>query len=197
MKLRGVPGLERPLSQWTLVLLAIAIVVLAGLVVRRDRGMRSAIEALAQQRDSARTQADKLEASLARERAAREAFEISLGRERKTNAPATLALQPGLDPGGRPTQQLRIPRDATRVQLALPIKGRRFARYRVAVRPFTGGAELWIHAALQSDSTATRVIVTVPMEVIASGAYELRLDGMDEKGAAQWIASFTFDVVRN
>lgn len=189
--------MERPLSQWTLVLLAIAIVVLAGLVVRRDRGMQSAITALEHQRDSARTQADKLEASLSRERAAREAFEISLGRERTSNASATLALQPGLDPRGRPTQQLRIPRDATRVQLALPIKGRRFARYRAAVRPFTGGDELWSHAALQSDSTATRVVVTVPMEVIASGAYELRLEGIDEKGTSQSIASFTFEVVRN
>ncbi len=197
MKLRGVPGFEQPLSQWALVVLACVIVVLAGLVIRRDRGMQSAIVQLERQRDAARADTDKVEGALARERAAREAFEISLGRERKSNVPASLALEPGLDPGGRPKQQIRIPRDVARVQLVLPIHGRRFVRYRASIRPFTGGDELWSHAALSPDAAGTRVIVNVPMEVIAAGAYELRLDGIDDKGSAQSLASFTFDIVRN
>jgi hypothetical protein len=196
MKIRAVPGFERPLAQWTLVVLAVAIVVLAGLVFRRDRGMRSAIDRAGRERDAALAQNDTLERRLAHERSAREAFEISLGRERTSNAPVALALQPGFDPGGKPKQQLRIPGDVPRVQLVLPIRGRRFPRYRASIRPFTGGDELWSHAALQSDSTATRVIVIVPAEVIASGAYDLRLQGIDGKGVAREIAAFTFDVVR-
>ena len=195
--MRGVPGFERPLAQWALVACALAIVVLAGLVIRRDRGMQTTIAELERGRAAAQARNDALERQLAHERAAREAFEISLGRERTTSAPAALALQPGLDPGGRPKQQLRIPRDAPRVQLVLPIRGRIFPRYRVAIRPFTGGDEIWAHAELQSAREATRVIVTVPMEVIASGAYDLRLQGIDDKGRAQELAAFTFDVVRS
>lgn len=197
MKLRGVPGLERPLSQWALVVLALAILVLAGLVIRRDRGMQRAIAELEHDRAAMRAENDTIDRQLARERAAREAFEITLGRERTGNSPAVLALQPGLDPAGRPKQSLRIPRDAARVQLVLPIHGRRFSRYRVAIRPFAGGDDIWSHAALQSDVAAARVIVTVPMEVIAAGAYDLRLQGIDAKGAAQELAAFTFDVARN
>lgn len=197
MKIRGVPGFERPLSQWTLVLLAVIIVVLAGLVLRRDRGMQLAVVQLEHERDAAHASIDKLEGALAHERAAREAFELSLGRERTGNLPASIALKPGLDPRGRPTQEIRIPRDVARVQFVLPINGRRYPRYRAVIRAFTSGDELWSHAALLSDAAATRVIVTVPTEVIASGAYGLRLEGLDDKGQAQLLAPFTFEVVRN
>jgi hypothetical protein len=197
MRIRRVPGFERPLSQWTLVLLAVVIVVLAGVVLRRERIMRSAIVQLEHDRDAARAHGDQVEGELAHERAAREAFEISLGRERSTSIPTALALHAGLDPGGRPTQQLRLPRDASRVQLVLPVRGPRFARYRATIRPFAGGDEIWRHAALQPGPEATRVVVNVPIEVIGYGAYDLRLEGLDDKGSAQELGRFTFDVVRN
>lgn len=192
--MKGVPGAERPLVQWLLVFLCIAIVVLAAGLLRRERAaaaslreMNKAIEAA----DAARLQ---LERQVARERSAREAFEIGLGRERAANHPQGIPLEPGLDPSGRPTQQLRIPNDVSRVQLVLPLGSTRYDRYRAAIRPWSGGDELWVHARLHADVDPKRLFVAVPVDVLTRGAYELTLSGMTSGGRREDVAAFTFEV---
>lgn len=196
MQLRGVPGGERPLVQWLMVALAVAIVGLALFLLQRDRAARETLRALQDELRAADDREMKLERQLARERSAREAFEIGLGRERAANAPQGIALEAGLDRSGRPKQEVLLPADVARVQFVLPLKGPRLARYRAALRTFSEGDELWVHAALRADVDPKRLFVAVPIDVLAPGAYELALTGFTEKGERRDVEAFTFEVVR-
>jgi hypothetical protein len=194
MQLRGVPGGDRPLVQWLMVALAVAIVVLAARVVLRERDARETIRRLEEELRAAAAREEQLERSLARERAAREAFEIGLGRERASNAPPGIPLEGGLDPSGRPKQQIRLPDEATRVRFVLPLKGPRLARYRAGLRTFSGGEELWSHAVLRADADPMRLFVTVPYELLAPGAYELMVVGFTDRGERKDVDAYTFEI---
>jgi hypothetical protein len=196
MQLRGVPGAERPLVQWLIVLFAVAIVALAVVVMQRERRERETIHALREELKAAAGREEKLERHLARERSAREAFEIGLGRERAINAPQGVPLEGGLDPSGHPTQRVRLPQDVARVQFVLPLKGARLARYRAALRSFSGGDELWVHAMLRADVDPKRLFVAVPVDLLAPGSYELALIGFTEQGERKDVDAFTFEIVR-
>lgn len=195
--MKGVPGAERPLVQWALVLLCIVIVVLAAGVARRERAAADTIRQMKKDLDAGEKVQLQLERQIARERSAREAFEIGLGRERAANNPQGTALQPGLDPSGRPKQQVRIPPDVSRVQFVLPLGTKRYERYRAAIRPWSGGDELWVHAMLRADIDPARLFVAVPVDVLPRGAYELTLGGLTADGRREEVASFTFEVTAN
>lgn len=197
MRVKGLPGIERPLVQWSLVLLCVMITVLAAGLVRRERGANDAVRQMKNELDEGRKLQLQLERQVARERSAREAFEIGLGRERAVNNPQGIALQAGLDPSGRPRQQVRIPADVSRVQLVLPVGSKRYERYRAAIRPWSGGDELWVHAMLRADIDPGRLFVAVPVDVLARGAYELSLSGLRSDGRRDDIATFTFEVTPN
>jgi hypothetical protein len=194
VRIKGVPGAERPLVQWLLVLLCVAIVVLAGGVARRERAAAEALRLMKETLAAADARQVQLERQLARERSAREAFEIGLGRERAANSPQGIPLEPGLSPSGHPAQQLRIPPDVSRVQLVLPLGTKRYERYRAAIRPWSGGDELWVHAALRADIDPKRLFVAVPVDVLSRGAYELALSGIAADGRREDVAAFTFEV---
>jgi hypothetical protein len=198
VRIKGLPGAERPLVQWSLVLLCTVIVGLAAGVIQRERGTRAALREaelqMQQEREAATRTQSQLERQIARERSAREAFEIGLGRERAANTPAGIPLQPGLDPSGHPRQQLRIPADVSRVQLVLPLGSKRYERYRAAIRPWSGGDELWVHAMLRAELDPKRLFVAVPVDVIPRGAYELSLSGWAGDGRREDVATFTFEV---
>jgi hypothetical protein len=192
--MRGIPGAERPFVQWMLVALCIAIVVLAAGVVRRERAADVALRQMRDDLDAGARVRLQLERQIARERSAREAFEIGLGRERAANSPAGIPLQPGLDPSGKPAQEVRIPPEVSRVQLVLPLGPKRYGRYRAAIRPWTGGDELWVNAMLHADIDPRRLFVAVPAEVLERGAYELSLHGIAPDGRREDLATFTFEV---
>jgi hypothetical protein len=196
MQLRGVPGAERPLVQWLIVLFAVAIVALAAFVLQRERSERETIQALREDLQAAGEREEKLERQLARERSAREAFEIGLGRERAINTPQGVPLEGGLDPSGRPRQRIRLPQDVARVQFVLPLKGPRLARYRAVLRTFSGGDELWVHAVLRADVDPKRLFAAVPMDVLSPGSYELMLTGITDQGERRDVEVFTFEIVR-
>lgn len=196
MQLRGVPGGERPLVQWLMVALAVVIVGLAAVLVQRERGARETIRALQEEVRAAAGREERLERQLARERAAREAFEIGLGRERAANTPQGIPLEGGLDPSGRPKQQVRLPADAGRLQFVLPIKGPRLARYRAALRTFSGGDELWAHAMLHADVDPRRLFVAIPVDVLTPGSYELAVVGFTDQAERRDVDAFTFEIVR-
>lgn len=193
MRIRGVPGADKPLLQWLLVALCLVIVGLAALLVRRERETDRRIRAMAGDLRRAQAREAALEREIARERSAREAFEIGLGKERAANTLPGVPLQAGLDASGRPRQQVRVPPEATRVQFVLPIGGQRFDRYRAAIRPWTGGDDLWLHA-LITRAVDRRLFVTVPADVLAPGAYELLLSGVRPDGSRDDFAVFTFEV---
>jgi hypothetical protein len=194
VRIKGVPGAERPLVQWSLVLLCIAIVGLAAGLVKRDRATTDALRRMKKDLDESAKVQVQLERQVARERSAREAFEIGLGREREANTPQGIPLQPGLDPSGRPSQQLRIPSGATRVQLVLPIGSKRYDRYRAAIRPWSGGDDLWVHGMLRAEVDPKKLFVAVPVDVLPRGAYELSLAGLTGDGRREEVATFTFEV---
>ncbi len=194
MRIRGIPGAERPLVQWLLVVLCATIVVLAVGLMWRERGETTALRQLRQDLDARAASERTLEGQVARERAARQAFEIGLGRERAANSIPGIPLQPGLDRSGHPTQTIRIPPDTSRVQLILPLKGKRFDRYRAALRPWSGGDEVWMHAMLRADLDPHRLFVAVPVDVLVARAYELSLSGITADGRTEAIATFTFEV---
>lgn len=180
--------------QWLLLALSIAIVALSVGLMKRDRAIDAAVHRLQQDlKDQAAVQLD-LERQVARERAARQAFEIGLGRERDANRLPGIPLEPGLDPSGRPTQEIRIPPDVSRVQLVLPLRGKRYDRYRAALRPWAGGDEVWAHAMLHADVDPGRLFVAVPVDVLAAGAFELSLSGFTRDGTREPLATFTFKV---
>lgn len=196
MRIRGVPGADRPVLQWLLVSLSILIVVLAGLLIRRDRETERGLRAMAQDLRAASERQLALEREIARERSAREAFEIGLGKERAANTLPGIPLEPGLDSSGKPRQQLRIPSDVARVQLVLPVGDKRFPRYRAAIRPWQGGDDLWLHAMIRANVDPRRVFVPVPVEVLAPGAYSMLLSGIRPDGSRDDFSVFTFEVTR-
>jgi hypothetical protein len=189
-----VPGGDRPVVQWMLIAAGIVIVVLAALLIQRQRQDRATIGALQAAVRDLTGQHEELERQLARERAAREAFQIGLGRERTINAPVAVALQPGLDRSGSLTQ-LRIPKDLPRITLVLPLAAS-YDRYRAALRDFTSGDELWSHARLRPEAGSKRLDLVLPAEVLVSGRYELVLSGIDRDGTPGEAAVFVFEVVR-
>jgi hypothetical protein len=194
VRIRGVPGADRPIVQWILLLLCVAIIVQAGVLIRRDRETQQGVRAMAQDLRAATARQEALEREVARERSAREAFEIGLGRERAANTLPGIPLEPGLDDSGKPKQQLRLPRDAARVQLVLPIGGRRFDRYRAAIKAWNGGDELWFHAMIRANVDPRRLFVAVPIEILAPGAYSLLLSGIRPDGSRDDFSVFTFEV---
>jgi len=195
VRIPGVPGTERPLVQWLLVLTCLVVLVLAVLLVRRERAASATVHALREELEARREAERRLESRLARERSAREAFELSLSRERDAQELPTVPLRAGLARDGRPVQQVRVPAGAGHVRFVLSLPSTRFHRYRVALRPFAGGDELWVHGALRPLSTDPgKLVVVVPAELLAPGAYELSLGGLDREGRRQDIATFTFDV---
>jgi hypothetical protein len=194
VRIRGVPGADRPLVQWLLVASCVLIVGLAIALVKRDRAIDATVRQLRQDLDAGAATQLNLERQLVRERSAREAFEIGLGRERAANSLPGIPLQPGLNRSGRPTQEIRIPPDASRVQLVLPLGSKRYERYRAALRPWTGGDELWVHAMLRPAGDPRRLFVAVPVDVLSGPAYELSLSGIRADGRREEIAIFTFEV---
>ena len=95
--MRGVSGLERPAIQWTFVVCGVALI---GISTWTGVALVRAWRAIDVARDEARQASldrEQTEASLARERAARESYMLQLGRERKAAVPAahpTLTLTP-------------------------------------------------------------------------------------------------------
>ena len=180
--------------QWLLVSACVVIIALAALLLQRQRHERATIDALQGIVRDLTGRHEELERQLTRERAAREAFQIGLDRERTINAPAAVALQPGVDRSG-PLMQLRIPGELPRVTLVLPLKPGD-TRYRAVLRDFTTGEELWSHARLRPENGGRRLFLVLPADVLASGRFELVLSGFDRTGTAHEAGVFVFEVVR-
>jgi hypothetical protein len=195
-----VRGLERPLLQWGVLLLCVVLIALGAWSIVRVRALRSQIGTLGAAARVAERRTEELDRELARERAAREAFALGLQRERAANekeqaAVAAFTLTPGLPSSGVPDQRLVLPPGIAAAQIELVTPRRAPQTYRVGVRPFSGGEELWSHARLRPRTRDSPLLVIVPSEVLAPGRYELTLSVTDAAGRRQEAGTYVFEVV--
>jgi hypothetical protein len=182
--MRQVSGFERPGVQWLFVGLG---VVLIGVAVGEAVALRRArvhVESLRAVDLNARIQEEQLRAQISREQAARESLSLELARQRGPGAPAvqpTLTLSPLVRRGPQPPDPTVVrPADNQLIQLRLLLPAAaksEVARYRVAVRMWTGGDAVWSRGGLIPSTTENKRMVTafISGDVFAPGAYEVVL----------------------
>jgi hypothetical protein len=179
---RGVSGLERPAIQWTFVIsgvVLIAISTTAGVALVRSRHALDDARAEARQASLDREQT---EASLARERAAREAFMLQLGRERHAAAAVatpTLTLTP-VERRSAAGPELAVPSTPSPVvelRLVLPPRTAVGRRFTIALRSWNTGELLWSRGSIPAASANGKpaVLAKLASDVLTPGPYELLL----------------------
>jgi hypothetical protein len=202
--MRAVRGFERPVFQWSFLVLATVLIVLgAGEAV----GLRRARAAIAELRAAdlnARMERQQLETRLAREQAARESFALELGRVRgsvSAKAPEpTLTLTPILARRPTPpdaTVAVPAPAQSILLQLLLPrTRPQPADHYVVAVRTWSKGDVVWSRSNLRSSSIDGKSAVTARLtgDVFAPGAYEIRLTNSPDDGAPVDVAFYEIAV---
>ena len=184
--MRPVKGFERSAVQWAFVTLAILlIVVVAALSVTAWRLTRTVRE-LRAARTEDQSARDQLERRLLRERAAREAVALELGRVREGARSAANQLPPTLtlEPSRRreptpppPTMAAPAPTQIIELRLVLPPGAHRTRTpYQVTVRDWVTGQVRLARAGLASsplDAGGHAVKAYVAGEVFAAGSHEV------------------------
>ncbi len=179
---RGVSGLDRPAIQWTFVACGI---VLIGISTWTGVGLvkaRRAVDAARAEAEQVRLDRDQTEASLARERAARESFMLQLGRERQAAVPAAM---PGLTLTPVKTRSPRGPELAVpstsapvvELRLMLPPRTAIDRSFTITLRSWTSGDMLWSRGSLRAGTANGKPAVAahIASDVLAPGPYELLL----------------------
>lgn len=180
--MRGVSGLERPAIQWTFVVCGVALIGIStwtGVALVRAR---RAIEVARAEAQQASLDREQTEASLARERAARESYMLQLGRERRAAAPAaspTLTLTPVKTRSAR-GPELAVPSTAAAVvqlRLVLPPRSALDRPFAITLRSWTSGEVLWSRASLRAGDANGKpaVVANLASDVLTPGPYELLL----------------------
>ena len=183
--MRQVSGFERPGVQWLFVGLGIALIGVAVSEAVALRRARVQVESLRAADLNARVQEEQLRGQISREQAARESLSLELARHRGTaGAPAvqpTLTLAPLIRRGAQPPDPTVVkPADNQVIQLRLLLPAAaksEGARYRVAVRMWTGGDAVWSRGGLILSTAENKRMVTafISGDVFAPGAYEIAL----------------------
>jgi hypothetical protein len=181
---RGVSGLERPAIQWIFVICG---VVLIGISTWTGVALVRARRALDDARNEARQAGldrEQIEASLARERAARESFMLQLGRERHAAAAApasgpTLTLVPVKTRSAKGPERAvpSTPSPVVQLRLVLPPRVSHDQVFTMTLRSWTTGAVLWSRGSLGvGDANGKPAVITnLASDVLAPGPYELLL----------------------
>jgi hypothetical protein len=179
---RGVSGLERPAIQWTFVVcgaVLLAISTWTGVALVRARRALDGARADVQQASMDREQ---IEASLARERAARESFMLQLGRERHAAAGAavpTLTLAP-VKARSAAGPELAVPSTSApvlQIRLELPARTPVDQSFTITLRSWTSGDVLWSRGSLRAGSANGKpaIVANLTSDVLTPGPYELLL----------------------
>jgi hypothetical protein len=181
---RGVAGLDRPAIQWMFVACG---VVLIGISTCMGVGLvraRRNVEAARAEADQARLDREQTEASLARERAARESFMLQLGRERQAAVPAampTLTLTPvkTRSPRGPELAVPSTPAPIVELRLVLPPRTATDRTFTVTLRSWTTGDVLLTRGGLRAGTANGKpaVLAHLASDVLTPGPYELLLAG--------------------
>jgi hypothetical protein len=182
--MRQVSGFERPAVQWLFVALSIVLIGIAAGEAVALRRARAQMESLRAEQLNARIEAEQLRAQLAREQAAREAFALELARQRGSGAPVsqpTLTLSPLTRRSAQsPEPTVARPPDSQVIQLRLLLPAAaktEAARYKIAVRMWTGGEAVWSRGGLTMSTVEGKRMVTsfITGDVLGAGAYEIAL----------------------
>jgi hypothetical protein len=199
---KRVSGFETPAMQWAFVasgLILMAVAVWAGFALRAERRALAAASATVAQLQDDR---DQLQASVERERAAREALTLQLGREREAAAPTsppTLTLQPVRTRSPR-GPQIAVPQTTAPVvelRLVLPASAPEHAAFTVRLRSWTGGDWLWSRGALAPATADGKpaVLARVSSDILTPGPYELILTTSGP--SPQDVAVYEVSIVRS
>jgi hypothetical protein len=179
---RAVSGLDRPAIQWTFVICGVALVAISTWTgVALVRAWRSLEEARAEAQQATRDR-EQTEASLVRERAARESYMLQLGRERHAAASATnptLTLTPVKARSSR-GPELAVPSTAAplvELRLLLPPRTPLDRPFAITLRSWTSGEMLWSRGSLRPGEVNTKpaVVTNLASDVLTTGSYELLL----------------------
>jgi hypothetical protein len=202
--MRPVRGFDRPVLQWAFVAIGLLLVAVAAGEAVGLRRAQSMIAALRAADLNARSERQQLDTRLAREQAARESFALELGRVRGASAASTpeptLTLAPlSVRRATPPEATVAIPGPAQSIVLRLLLPGGRVPspkRYAVALRTWTKGDIVWSRSDLQTASVEGKAAVTARLtgDVLAAGAYEVRLTDVTQDGVPVDVAFYELAV---
>jgi hypothetical protein len=109
---------------------------------------------------------------------------------------ASLTLLPGLSRGGDNTPSLVLPEEARLVRLQIGIDPEeQYNKFSVELRTVTG-SRVWSRQNLNArNRRGTRaILLTLPATALKAGEYELRLQGVNDSGAAEDVGFYYFTV---
>jgi hypothetical protein len=202
--MRPVSGFERPGLQWLFVAMAVVLVGLAAAEAVGLRRLRGQVESLRASDLNGRIEREQLQARLAREQSAREAFSLEVARLRRgPHAGATqptLTLSPLIKRGATPPDAtVERPAENQAIQLRLllpPGPASRASNYNVSVRAWSGGETIWSRSGLAASTVEGRVMVTafVTGDVFAPGAYEVALTAVSSDKKIADVAAYEIAV---
>lgn len=196
--MRPVAGLRRPGAQWALVGGAALLVALLWWALLELRETRAAVRGLHAATELAAKERASLEAELARERSAREALALEVGRQRTrlggtgaADGAPTLTLDPlARPPASRPEPSIAAPAPdrVLHLRLLLPAGAPRVERAQVVARDWSSGEARWIvsgRAAVIDGRRMVRAFVTG--EMLAPGPYEIQVRGDRDETVALYV----------
>jgi hypothetical protein len=202
--MRPVSGFERPGLQWLFVATAVVLVGLAALEAVGLRRLRGQVESLRASDLNGRIEREQLQARMAREQSAREAFSLEVARLRggphAGASQPTLTLSPLTRRGATPPDStVERPADNQAIQLRLllpPGPASRASNYRVAVRAWSGGETIWSRSGLAASTVERQTMVTafVTGDVFAPGAYEVALTAVSSDKKVADVAAYEIAV---
>jgi hypothetical protein len=202
--MRPVSGFERPGLQWLFVATAVVLVGLAALEAVGLRRLRGQVESLRASDLNGRIEREQLQARMAREQSAREAFSLEVARLRggphAGASQPTLTLSPLTRRGATPpdpTVERPADNQAIQVRLLLPPgPASRASNYRVAVRAWSGGETIWSRSGLAASTVERQTMVTafVTGDVFAPGAYEVALTAVSSDKKVADVAAYEIAV---
>ena len=202
--MRPVSGFERPGLQWLFVALAVVLVGLAAAEAVGLRRLRGQVESLRASDLNGRIEREQLQARMAREQSAREAFSLEVARLRGSPqagaSQPTLTLSPLIRRGATPpdpTVERPAENQAIQLRLLLPTGAvPRGSTYSVAVRAWSGGQTIWSRGGLAASTVEGRATVSAFLtgDVFPPGAYEVALTAMSSDNKIADVAAYEIAV---
>ena len=184
-------GFERPRVQWMVIGLCAVLTIMLAVATVRMRTLQDLLRQADQVMGLNEKERQTLERDLARERSAREALSLELGRARSGAAPtgdggaggspSTLTLDPLIKRSGSPPEaNIDAPTVDTVVELRLllPDASRTdLQELKITARDWSTGTMRWSIASVRLATAAGRgaALAYVTGEMLAPGAYELVL----------------------
>lgn len=188
--------------QWAFIALSVVLVAVvaaqAVLLRRADAALESARAADAE----ARLELQASEIRFARERSAREALSMEVGRLSGQPAAAPVPTLTLTVPRARaavppePTVAPPSPSQILALTLVLPRGADASRRFDVAIRNWSTGEVLWSRHGVASSAADGQPVVSVHMagDVLARGSYEIVLTAQAAGGVAEPVASYEVTV---